>query len=487
MRIMMVSGEMSPFAKVGGLADVTASLSRALAARGHDVRVVLPLYGDLSRTQDKIRPLKKLPVLQTRVGQQVHDFRFHVRGSSSSAVKIYLVECEELFGRQGIYLDGKGSAFSDALDRSVLHAQAALMLPSLLGWPVDILHCHDAEAAPAILFRRHWYTGRDLPGPAASILTIHNLAHQEIHPLKSIETLGMPRSMAAFPGLLEFHGQLNLMKAGILSADMVNTVSPTYAEETLVDKKFGVGLEGVLASRGDDYLGILNGGDYETWDPARDDILPARFGPGNLDGKLVCRRKLLKMLGLSAAKDKPLCGFVGRLAHQKGLNLLLSLLERLAADGFAFAFLGTGEPKLHKALAKMAKKHPNQISFTGEFSEKLAHLIYAGSDVFLMPSLFEPCGLSQMYALKYGTVPVVRKTGGLADTVLDVVEPGGNGFVFDDPRPSDLMGVMRRVENLWADREAWRKLQDKGMAADFSWEMAATGYEEMYRRVLEGD
>ena len=484
MRILMVSCEMAPFAKVGGLADVPASLSRALAARGHDVRVVLPLYGDLSRTREKIRPLKKLPLLQARIGQRVQDFRIHVRGSSSSAVKIYLVESEGLFGRPGIYLDGKGAVFPDALERAVLHAQAALMLPALLAWPVDILHCHDAEAAPALLYRRHWYAGRELPGPAASILTIHNLAHQEIHPIRAIDTLGMPRSMAAYPGLLEFHGQLNLMKAGILSADKINTVSPTYAGETLADPEFGMGLEGVLGRRGDDYEGILNGGDYDTWDPAKDPVLPAGFGPGRMDGKAACRRELLKRLGISAAPDKPLCGFVGRLAHQKGLDLILSLLKRLAGDGFAFAFLGAGEPRLHKALEQMAEKHPDRISFTGEFSDKLAHLIYAGCDVFLMPSLFEPCGLSQMYALKYGTVPIVRRTGGLADTVVDAVEPDGTGFVFEDARSVDLMGALRRVEALLPDRAAWWKLQDRGMAADFSWDAAALSYEGMYRRAL---
>jgi starch synthase len=481
----MISAEMTPFAKVGGLADVAASLSLALARRGHDVRVVAPLYGDLSRTAEKIRPLKKLPRLQARVGQRMHDFRFHVRGSASAAVKVYLVEADELFDRPGIYLDEKGAAFPDALARAVLHSQAALMLPSLLDWPVDIVHCHDAEAAPALLYRRHWYTGRDLPGPAATVLTIHNLAHQEVHSAKAIATLGLPRSMAAFPGLLEFHGKLNLLKAGILSADQVNTVSPTYATETLDGPEFGMGLEGVLANRRKDYQGLLNGGDYETWDPAKDKDLPAPFGPDRWEGKAVCQTELAKQLGLITTPNKPLCGFVGRLASQKGLDLILPLLERLAGDGFTFAFLGTGEKRLHKALEKVAKKYPDRISFSGKFSEPLAHLIYAGSDVFLMPSIFEPCGLSQMYAMKYGTPPVVRRTGGLADTVVDAEKPGGTGFVFDEPRPAELMGALRRAESLLPDRSAWRNLQDRGMATDFSWDVAAASYETMYARALD--
>lgn len=480
----MISAEMAPFAKVGGLADVAASLSLALARRGHDVRLVAPLYGDLSRSREKIRPLKKLPTLQARVGQQMVDFRFHVRGSSAAAVKVYLVEADGLFGRPGIYLDEQGAAFPDSLDRAVLHCQAALMLPALLEWPVDILHCHDAEASPALLYRRRWYSGREMPGPGATVLTIHNLAHQEIHSAKAIDTLGLPRSLATFPGLLEFHGKLNLLKAGILSADQVNTVSPTYAAETLAGQEFGAGLEGVLSNRRDDYCGILNGGDYETWDPSTDKDLPARFGPENLAGKARCREELASRLGLAPAKDKPLCGFVGRLANQKGLDLILPLLERLAGDGFTFAFLGTGERRLHEVLQKAAAMFPERISFSGEFSEPLAHLIYAGSDVFLMPSLFEPCGLSQMYAMKYGTPPIVRGTGGLADTVIDAGEPGGTGFVFTGARPAELMGALRRAESLLPDVRAWRKLQDRGMATDFSWDVAAAGYESLYARAL---
>ncbi len=486
MRVLMISAEMAPLAKVGGLGDVAGSLSHSLAARGHDVRLVMPLYGDLDRDREQIRPLKKLPRLQARVGHRVLDFRIHVAGSPRAKVKIYLLECAPLYGRPGIYLDDEGLPFADGLERAVLHSQAALMLPALLDWPVDIVHCHDAEAAPALLYRRHWYANRDLPGTAATVLTIHNLAHQEIHSTAAIDTLGLPRSMAAYPGLLEFHGELNLMKAGILSADRVNTVSPTYAAETLAGGEFGVGLEGVLAARGKDYGGILNGGDYGIWDPARDAVLPARYSPSRMAGKAKCRAALSRRLGLKTAPDKPLCGFVGRLAQQKGLDLVLPLLDRLADDGFAFAILGTGERRLHEALEHAAGRRAESVAFVGEFSEELAHLIYAGSDVFLMPSLFEPCGLSQMYSLKYGTPPVARSTGGLADTVVDASLPDGNGFVFSGPRPAELMAALRRAETLLAEPETWRELQHRGMAAEFSWDLAAQRYETMYDQALTG-
>lgn len=484
MNILMISAEMAPVAKVGGLGDVVDALSRALAAGGHDVRVILPLYGDLDRKKEKITPIKTLPPLSVRVGQKAHDIRFYRRGSARAAVKVYLVECAALFDRPGIYTDAAGNGFSDSLDRASLHAQAALMLPRLLDWPVDVFHAHDAEAVPALLYRRQWYADREVPGPAATVLTIHNLAHQEVHPAGAAETLGLPATMAAYPGLLEFHGQLNLLKAGIVGADVVNTVSPTYAEETRSTQAFGCGLEEMLASRGGDYTGILNGADYGIWDPAKDQALPATFTAGDLAGKARCRAALIKELKLDSGGAKPLCGFVGRLVRQKGMELVLPLLDRLAGDGFTFAILGTGEPRLEKAMHAVAKRHPAQVAFCDAFDEKLAHRIYAGSDLFLMPSDFEPCGLSQMYALKYGTPPVVRKTGGLADTVIDAVGDTGTGFVFDEARPEELLATLRRAEKLWADPKAWLALQKRGMACDFSWAEAATAYEKLYARSL---
>ena len=477
---------MAPFAKVGGLADVAAALSKALAARGHDVRVVLPLYGELDREKENIRPLKKLPPLALRVGQKVHDVRFHVRGSTSSAVKIYLVECSSLFEKNGIYTYGDGTGFEDSLVRSSLHAQAALLLPRLLDWPVDVVNAHDASAVPAILYRQNWYAGRSLPGPAGTLLTIHNLAHQETHPVDEVDTLGLQRSLVSYPGLLEFHGRLNLMKAGILAADLVNTVSPNYAEETTTNEEYGCGLQEILLSRGDDYSGVLNGCDYETWDPMHDKALVANYGPGKMAGKAKCRKALLKELKIKPEAGKPVCGFVGRLVGQKGVDLLLPILNRLAQDGFGFAILGTGEKRLELAIRELADQHPDRIAFVDHFNEALAHRIYAGSDLFLMPSLFEPCGLSQMYSLRYGTPPVVRSTGGLTDTVTDVEEGKaiGTGFVFQDPKPESLLAVLRRAEMVFADSDRWQELLETGMAQEFSWDLAAASYEKLYEKAI---
>jgi len=462
---------------VGGLADAVAGLAQEMGRRGHDVRVVLPLYGHLDRSVLGIRPLKKLPPMAVHAGGRMHEVRWHVQGSGRGAVRIYLAE-STLFDTDGVYDS------ADGLERAALHALAALQLPMALEWPVDLIHAHDAQAAAALVLRRELWAGRGLPGPAATVLTIHNLAHQEIHDPAGAAVLGLPPSLAAYPGLLEFHGRLNLMKAGVLAADRLNTVSPNYARETTTDPQYGCGLESVLASRGDAYQGILNGGDYETWDPRADSMLPANYGPGDLAGKAVCRRELCAELGLEAAPDRPLCGFVGRLVGQKGVDLLLPLLDRLAADGFAFAILGTGEPDLEAAARAAAERNPGRVAFIGEFDEALAHRIYAGSDLFLMPSIFEPCGLSQMYALRYGTPPVVRATGGLADTVTDAADPAGTGFVFHQARSEELLAALRRAEAVLIDAPVRNALLARGMACDFGWSRAATDYENLYAGAL---
>jgi starch synthase len=478
----MVTAEMAPFAKVGGLGDVAEALSATLAARGHDVRVVLPLYGHLDRRAEDLRPVKKLPPIPLQVGQRMATVRFFARGGLRGRLKTYLVDCPGLYAGKEIYPTGAGAA-ARTLERWTLLARAALALPQLLEWPVDVVHAHDAGAAAAVVMRRQWF-GTDLPGPGATVLTIHNLAHQEVHPAAGIDTLGLPRSLAAFPGLLEFHGHVNLLKGAIQTAHRVSTVSPTYARETTADPEFGCGLEAVLGARGAAYAGILNGADYATWDPGRDPALPAGYGPRDLAGKARCRAALLKELGLDADAGGPLGGFVGRLVHQKGVDLLLPVLDRLAADGFTFAILGTGDRDLEAAAAEAAARNPGRVAFVGRYDDDLAHRIYAGSDLFLMPSRFEPCGLSQMYALRYGTPPVVRRTGGLADTVVDAAEPDGTGFVFAAARPDQLLAALRRAQALREDPAAWGALVARDMACHFGWDEAAAEYERLYAAAL---
>jgi starch synthase len=479
MNILMVSAEYAPLAKVGGLADAVAGLAGALAARGHDVRVVLPAYGAIADevSQAGFRPAAGPPVA-VRTGALFRRATWLERPRAGRGPRLYLLEAPEVFA--GDIYDRAGGA-PLALERAVLLAQAALLLPGRLDWPVDIVHAHDAHAALVPVCRRLWFDDAVLPGPAASVLTIHNLAHQEIHPVAAAAALGLPATELEYPGLLEFHGLANLMKGAIVAADAVNTVSPTYAAETVAGAEFGCGLEGALAARGDAYRGILNGADYRSWNPRADRALPAAFSAAAPAGRERCRVALRGELGLAGlAPGRLLCGFVGRLVAQKGVELLLPLLERLADDGLGFALLGSGDSVLEERLRALADARPGSIAFVRGFDDALARRIYGGCDLFLMPSLFEPCGLGQMYALRYGAPPVVRRTGGLADTVVDAALPDGDGFGFEDASPGALLAALRRAEALWADRAGWTELQQRGMRRLFDWDRSAADYELMY-------
>jgi starch synthase len=482
MRILMVTPELAPVAKVGGLGDMTAALAGALAGRGHDVRVVLPLYGELDRGALKIRPLRKYPPVPLRVGQAVRLARWHLKGSGSCAVKTYLVENAELFGRPGVYTGAAGEPFPDAVARAAFHAQAALALPSLLGWTPEVVHAHDAASALAPCYLRRWWRGREGAGRAGALLTIHNLAYQLDAPMAALDDVGLPPAAATYPGPLEFHGRLNLLKAGILESDLVNTVSPTYAREVVTDAELGSGLDGVLRGRGADFSGILNGVDLAVWNPARDPLLAARYDAAEPRGKLACRAALRAQLGL-AAGEAPLAGFVGRLVEQKGPAILLPLLDGMIADGFQFVFLAAGEARWRAPLVAAAARHPGRLAFVDRFDEALAHRVFAGCDLFLMPSRFEPCGLAQMYALRYGAVPVVRATGGLADTVRDAARAAGTGFDFREFTPAALRAALGRALALWREPAAWAALRERGMREVFSWDASAAAYEGLYARL----
>lgn len=483
MNILMVAAEMAPLVKVGGLADVVGALPVALARRGHQVKVVLPHYGDLDGRALGLEPLPGCGVCPVRVGRRMTALRYWRVPPAADGVEVILADAPEWFDRPGIYAHPDGVHFSDTLERAAVLAQAALMVPEVTGWPVDVVHAHDVQAALAPVFRRYWYADRDLPGPGRTLFTIHNLAHQEIVPATDLARIDLPLDLATYPGPLEYYGQANLLKGALSTSDLVNTVSPTYAREVKADPAHGCGLDGVLASLGDRFLGILNGVDQEAWDPATDPHLPATYSAEQLAGKAVCRRDLLAKMGLENLPG-PLLGLVGRLVHQKGIDLVVDLADRLVDAGCSLVVLGTGEPRYEDLLTTAAARHPGRIAFRAAFSEPLAHRIYAGSDLFLVPSRFEPCGLAQLYAMRYGTPPVVRATGGLADTVRDASGPSGTGFLFIDDAPDALWAALTRARAIHADPAAWRTLQQQAMACDFGWDTAAAEYEACYRALL---
>jgi len=391
---------------------------------------------------------------------------------------VFFLEHERFFGhRRGIYSE-PGHEYGDNAQRFAWFCRAALALPALIGFRPRVIHLHDWHAALGAWLLRHEPPG-DWAGEARSVFTIHNLFHQGIFPKEAVPALGLPWSVFA-PEAMEFHDRLNLMKGGIAFADALTTVSPTYAREILSPEQ-GEGLDPLLRLRADRLQGILNGIDAEEWDPSSDPHLPAHFGRGRLAGKARCKAALQAELGLPVRPEVPLAVLVGRLAEQKGIDLVLASLPELLRADVQVALLGTGRQDYERALERLSREHPDRMLARAHFDEGLAHRMEAGADLFLMPSLFEPCGLNQMYSLRYGTVPVVRAVGGLADTVEDFDgKDRGTGFAFGEYSPRAFLTAVRRALDVFRDAAAWRGIQDRGMAQDNSWGQRAERYETLY-------
>ena len=495
MRIVMVASECEPFAKTGGLADVVDALSRALGKRGHEVTVVLPFY----------RGLKPPAGTQTRrtvsvsVGSRPGERRdvgdtaaVDLVDGQADGYRLRLVDHPYSFDRPDYYMDG-GADYKDNAARFTVLARAALAGIELDGQPIDVFHGHDWEAAPALLglqAARALASGSGSRGPgrtpeldaATGILTCHNLAYHGWTPTNRTWQLG---DLAGFVPSAAMSNGVDLLRAAIEAADLVNTVSPGFARESL-EPDMGAGVDDLLRGLGDRYSGIVNGIDTELWDPATDATLPATFSRGDPAGKTVCRKDLAARHGLDA--EGPIFGMVGRLDPQKGFDLVTGAAERLVSGGGRLVVLGTGAHELVADLARLAHRMPDRIVVLDRFDRDEARRIYAGADAFLMPSRFEPCGQGQMIALRYGTIPVVRRTGGLADTVFDDdAQPDGNGFAFDPAEPEALLDAASRAIAAWHDRPRWSALMARGMAIDHSWDGPAAQYEAMYERGLRMD
>jgi starch synthase len=474
----MVSSEAAPFAKTGGLADVLAGLPAALAELGHRVTVVLPRYrGVVAPDGRRERRRVELGSLQVDVALDV--------SAVSARHRVVFVDSPPHFDRAGFYTED-GRDYDDNAFRFAVLAGAALAFGEAdAEGPFDIVHGHDWQAGlvPALLALDPGRWPR--LGAAGRVFTIHNLAYQGLFPREVVEALGLPWSVFALE-TGEFWGQLSYLKTGINYSDWVTTVSPTYARETCSEAA-GLGLEGVLAGKGDRYVGILNGIDDRLWNPRTDPHLPATFGPGDLEGKAICKRALLERFGLPVGDDamsRPLVGLVGRLVEQKGMDLIKAASPALVGLDATWIFLGTGEARYERWLQNLAAVHPARVGVRVGFDEPLAHLVEAGSDLFLMPSKFEPCGLNQMYSLRYGAVPVVRAVGGLDDTIRPYTARArrANGFKFREATPAALVRTLRTALRLFHDRSAWRRLMRQGMAEDHSWRLRAKEYVRVYRR-----
>jgi starch synthase len=486
--IAHLASEVAPLAKVGGLGDVVAALAREQVRRGHRVLVVLPRYRDLTVPAD----WRCTDLGGTRVpwGIGQEPARFQIAESPSGDARALLVDHageRRFFDRPGIYDDPATSeGHPDNAERFLFFSRAALEGLKGFGETFDVLHAHDQQTAWVPCFVRTHEADEPAFSRTATVYTIHNLGYQGIVDPWILSVAGFTRELFFPQSPFEYWGRVNFMKVGVVFADLVSTVSPTYALEIQSGGELGSGLEGVLRRRTGDLRGILNGIDDAVWNPANDPFLDAHYDRGHLDGKHACRRALAMAAGFPLDPDRPIVGVVSRLVEQKGFDLVEEAEHELCDLPARFVVLGVGQPRYQDLFRRLALERPWQWHFATAHDEAFAHRIEAGSDLFLMPSRYEPCGLNQMYSLRYGTVPVARATGGLADTVheFDPITREGNGFVFHAFSADEMIMALRRALAVHAEPQLWRSLQRNGMALDFSWRSSADGYDRLYQEAL---
>jgi starch synthase len=477
LKILFVSAEVAPFAKTGGLADVTAALPGALAAAGHDVRILVPLHrGVRTQAPDLVQDDAVAPFQLTH-GDRSYDFALRQARLPGSGVPVHFLDCPALYDRPTLYTHDP-----DEHVRWAALARGALEAAQRWRWSPDVFHVHDWHAALLPLYLRTTYSWDRLFERSSTLLTIHNLGHQGEFGAAAALDLALGEAVSWLPQEDLAADRLNLLKTGIVYTDRLTTVSPTYAQE-IQGPELGCGLDDLLRARADVLSGILNGIDDAVWNPHTDKHLPARYSPKSLYRKELNKEALLHRCGLVYAKGVPVFGLVSRLWPQKGIDLVLEpLAEVLEHKDARFVALGAGDPALQDALRAMQARFPGRVRYLGGFDEPMAHLIEAGSDLFLMPSRYEPCGLNQMYSQRYGTAPIVRRTGGLADTVthFDPTTGEGTGFVFEHATADGVRWALGEALAAYADRAAWRKLMLNGMGRDFSWPSRAAEYGALY-------
>ncbi len=459
MKVLFLSSEVVPFAKTGGMADVAGALPVALEHQGIEVRIILPKYKEVS-----------------------------VEGGSSFIgrdIRVDFLVNDRLYDRYGIYVDENGIDHRDNLERFAYFCRQSLELVKREGFKPDIIHCNDWQTGLIPVYLKTIYKDDPFFNNTKTIFTIHNLAYTGSFNASEWPMTGLDKSLFTIEGL-EYYGKFSLLKGGLVFSDVITTVSPTYAKE-IQTKEFGCGMEGILKTRSNDLYGVLNGIDYGLWNPLTAKALYKNYSAGSINAKYDNKSMLLKELGLKTDQSSPLIGTVGRLAEQKGYDILAEIVDKLCDMNIGFVLLGTGEQRYQKIFGKVAKKHPNNTSINLTFNDVLAQRIYAASDIFLMPSRYEPCGLGQLISFKYSTVPVVRRTGGLADTVIEynLKTEEGNGFLFNDCGPEHLLEAIKRAVTVYKDKDKWLNLIRKIAGYDFSWDTSAKKYIEIYNEVLK--
>lgn len=457
MNILFCSSEVVPFAKTGGLADVAGALPIALEKQGHKVRITLPKYKMVKEKKDS-----------AIIGKNI---------------KVHFITNDRLYMRDGLYVDAKGKDYPDNLERFVFYCRQTLEIMKKQGFKPDIIHCNDWQTALIPVYLKSLYRNDPFFKDTKTVFTVHNLGYIGTFEKEQFPKTGLDLSLYNIEGL-EYYGKFCLLKGGLIFSDILTTVSPTYAKEVQTEE-FGCGMDGILRKRSADLYGVLNGIDYQLWDPAKDRWIYKNYSPESIKDKFINKVKLISELGIRTKKDSPLIGTVGRLTCQKGFDILAEIAGQLCTLGIAFILLGTGEEKLHKIFEKIAKKYKRNVSINLRFDAALAQKIYAASDIFLMPSRYEPCGLGQLISFKYATVPVARKTGGLADTIFEFNPrtENGNGFLFERPEPGQLLEAIKKALLVYKDKPRWMRLIAKIAKYDFSWDNSAREYGRIYEKL----
>jgi len=488
-KIWYLSSEVSPFAKTGGLGDVTGAYPKSLKAKNHEIRVIMPKYKTINERKYVLREVIRLKDIPVTINGQTKTINVKSAFLPDSKVQIYFIEIPEFFGRNGLYTDqSTGKDFDDNAQRFAYFCKGALETLKILSWKPDIIHCNDWQTGFVPIYMRTHYKEDEFFKGIKTVFTIHNCAYQGTFDTKIAPELDIPDQLIENKEQITLNNQINLLKGAINHSDWITTVSKTYAQEISNDPNYGYGLEKTLKEKQKHFSGILNGVDYGVWSPDLDKFIPFKYSRENFEGKEQNKQALLTRVNIQYKEGVPVIGMISRIVEQKGYKLLLEAMDELIALDLQLVILGTGDKELEKGLMKFESKHPDKISINTAFDETLAHMIEAGSDMFLMPSQYEPCGMNQLYSIKYGTVPIVFKTGGLADTIteIDINEQTGNGIIFDRYTSKELVKAVKRALRYYKKKDQWEMFRLRIMQEDFSWDKASDEYLDIYTTILEG-
>jgi starch synthase len=488
LKILFITSEASPFVKTGGLGDVSSALPQTLMELGHEVRLVLPKYGAVDERRFKIHEIVRLKDIPIHLGSEIElvSMRSCFLVGNKTKVQLYFFDNQKYFGsRKGLYQDiNTKKDYPDNHERFILYAKGIMEMLKKLGWTPDIIHCNDWQTGLIPAYLKTVYSDLEILKDTKVVFTIHNVEFPGIFPKEVFKLTGLPESVLNEISV-EDGSKISFLKAGVVYADAVTTVSEKYAEELCTIDELGGFIKNTLKKRKADFYGIVNGVDYSVWSPETDKYIPVKYNSKDLTGKVENKKALLEYLKLPVELDVPVIGTISRLAEQKGIGLIKDAIEELLDLDVKYVLLGQGEKEYQQFFEKVQKKYPKKFAFYGGFNEELAHLIEAGADMYLMPSKYEPCGLTQLYALKYGTIPIVRYTGGLADAITRINGKEGTGFVFKKYEVEDMMKEIKRALKLYQDKEVWFKLMKNAMMQDFSWTASGKKYVELYKKLLK--